>query len=140
MYPLHASDSPTHPRYDSFSKDPCTQLLIDSVKVKSIDPGDRLRSESESRSVMSDSLLPHRLHSPWNSPGQNTRVDSLSLLQGNHPNPGIEPGSPALQADTLPTEYQGSPTCPESCVKVLFHCIYIYLNLKMSVTSIVSWK
>ena len=53
---------------------------------------------------------------------------------GDLPNPGIEPGSPALQADTLPTEYQGSPTCPESWVKVLFHCIYIYLNLKMSVT------
>ena len=28
---------------------------------------------------------------------------------GDHPNPGIEPGSPALQADSLPTELQGSP-------------------------------
>ena len=26
---------------------------------------------------------------------------------GNLPNPGIEPGSPALQADSLPTELQG---------------------------------
>ena len=25
------------------------------------------------------------------------------------PDPGIEPGSPALQADSLPTELQGSP-------------------------------
>ena len=25
------------------------------------------------------------------------------------PNPGIEPGSPALQADSLPFELQGSP-------------------------------
>ena len=31
---------------------------------------------------MSDSLQPHGLYSPWNSPGQNTAVGSLSLLQG----------------------------------------------------------
>ena len=31
------------------------------------------------------------------------------LLRGNLPNPGIEPGSPALQARTLPTELQGKP-------------------------------
>ena len=32
-------------------------------------------------SVMSNSLQPHWLYSPWNSPDQNTRVGSLSLLQ-----------------------------------------------------------
>ena len=31
----------------------------------------RLRGESEGRSVMSDSLWPHGLYSPWNSPDQN---------------------------------------------------------------------
>ena len=36
--------------------------------------------ESESHSVMSDSLQPHGLYSPWNSPGQNTGVASLSFL------------------------------------------------------------
>ena len=41
--------------------------------------------ESESRSVMIDSLWPNGLHSPWNSPGQNTGVGSLSLLQGIFP-------------------------------------------------------
>ena len=30
---------------------------------------------------MSDSLRPHGPHSPWNSPGQNTGVGSLSLHQ-----------------------------------------------------------
>ena len=65
-----------------------------------------IRSESESRSVVSNPLW---LYSPWNSPGQNTRVGSLSLLQGNLPNPGIEPRSPALQADSLPAEPQGKP-------------------------------
>ena len=36
--------------------------------------------ESESCSVVSDSLRPRVLYSPWNSPGQNTGVGSLSLL------------------------------------------------------------
>ena len=36
-------------------------------------------------SVMSNSLQPHGLYSPWNSPGQNTGVDSLSLFQGSFP-------------------------------------------------------
>ena len=36
--------------------------------------------ESESHSVVSDSLRPHGLYSPWNSPGQNTGVGSLSFL------------------------------------------------------------
>ena len=43
---------------------------------------------------------------PWNSPGQNTGVGSLSLLQGNLPNPGTEPRSPTLQVDALPAEPQ----------------------------------
>ena len=34
---------------------------------------------------MSNSLQPHGLYCPWNSPGQNTAVGSHSLLQGNLP-------------------------------------------------------
>ena len=41
---------------------------------------------------MSDSLQPHGLYSPWNSPGQNTGVVSLSLLQGIFPTQGSNPG------------------------------------------------
>ena len=48
----------------------------------------------ESRSVMSVSLWPHGLCSPWNSLGQNTGVSSLSLLQGIFPNQGLIPGLP----------------------------------------------
>ena len=48
----------------------------------------------ESCSVMSDSLQPHGLYSPWNSPGQNTRVGSFSLLQGLFANQGWNPGLP----------------------------------------------
>ena len=36
----------------------------------------------ESHSVMSDSLPPHGLYSPWHSPGLSTGVGSHSLLQG----------------------------------------------------------
>ena len=49
-------------------------------------------SESESHSVVSDSLPSHGLYSPWNSPGQNTGVGSLSLLQGIFPTQGSNPG------------------------------------------------
>ena len=38
---------------------------------------------SESCLVVSDSLQPYGLYSPWNSPDHNTGVGSLSLLQGS---------------------------------------------------------
>ena len=37
---------------------------------------------------------PMDYNSPWNSPGQNTGVDSLSLLQGIFPTQGSNPGLP----------------------------------------------
>ena len=36
----------------------------------------------------------HGLYSPWNSPGQNTGVGSLSLLQGIFSTQGLNPGLP----------------------------------------------
>ena len=59
-------------------------------------------SDSESCSVMSDSLLPHGLYGPWNSPGQNTRV-------GNFSRGSSQPRSPALQVDSYHLSHQGSP-------------------------------
>ena len=43
------------------------------------------------------------------SPGKNTGVGCHALLQGNLPNPGIEPRSPTLQVDSLPSEPSGTP-------------------------------
>ena len=60
---------------------------------------------SESHSVVSDSLRRHGLYSPWNSPGQNTGVSSLSPSPGDHPKPGIKPRHPVLYLDSLPAEY-----------------------------------
>ena len=51
-----------------------------------------LLSESESCSIVSNSLQPQGLCSPWNSVGQNTGVRSLSLLQGIFPTQGSNPG------------------------------------------------
>ena len=49
---------------------------------------------SESRSVVSEFLWPHGLYSPWNFPGHNTGVGSLSLLQGIFPTQGPNPRLP----------------------------------------------
>ena len=43
------------------------------------------------------------------SPGKNTGVGCHALLQGNLPNPGIEPRSPTLQVDSLPSDPPGKP-------------------------------
>ena len=48
----------------------------------------------QSHSVVSESLQPHELYSPWNSPGQNTGAANCSLLQGIFPAQGSNPGLP----------------------------------------------
>ena len=57
-------------------------------------PTSDLKWKSESHSVVSDFLWPHGLYNPWNSPGQNTGVGNLSLLQGIFPTQGSNPGLP----------------------------------------------
>ena len=52
---------------------------------------------------------PHGLHSPWNSPGQNTGVGSLSLLQGIFTTQGANPGLPHCRRILLPPESPGKP-------------------------------
>ena len=66
-------------------------------------------SESERSSVVSDSLRPHRLYSPWSSPGQNTRMDSLSLLQGIFPTQGSNPGLLHWGQILYQLSHKGSP-------------------------------
>ena len=55
------------------------------------------------------SLRPHGLLSPWNSPGQNTGVGSLSLIQWIFATEELNRGSPALQVYSSPTELSGKP-------------------------------
>ena len=65
--------------------------------------------ESESRSVVPSCLRPHGLYSPWNSPGQNTRVGSLSFLQGIFPTQGTNPGLPHCRQVLYQLSHKGSP-------------------------------
>ena len=64
---------------------------------------------SESCSVVSHSLQPHGLHSPWNSPGKNTGVGSLSLLQGIFPTQGLNPGLPHCRQILYQLNHKWSP-------------------------------
>ena len=52
---------------------------------------------------------PHGLCSTWNSPGQNTGVGSLSLLQGIFPTQGSNPGLPHYGQILYQLSHRGSP-------------------------------
>ena len=114
-----------------------------------------LISESERHSVLYNSLQPHGLYSPLNFLGQNTGVGSLSHLQGIFPmqgsNPGlthcrrilyqlshkrspsytgIEPGSPELQADSLPTELSGKALIRSTIIQTQPHVQIPQISLR----------
>ena len=63
---------------------------------------------SENSSVVSDSLRPHGLHSPRNSPDQNTGVCSHSLLQQIFPTQGLNSRLPQCRQILYQLSYQGS--------------------------------
>ena len=65
--------------------------------------------KSESHSVVSDSLRPHGLYSPWNSLGQNTGVGSLSLLQAIFPTKGSNSGLSHCRQSLHHLSHKGSP-------------------------------
>ena len=65
-------------------------------------------SESEGCSVVSDTLRPRGLYSPWNSPGWNTGVGSLSLLQGLFPTQESNPGLPHCRCILYQLSHKGS--------------------------------
>ena len=67
-----------------------------------------MKGESESRSVVSDSLRPRGPHSPWNSLGQNTRAGSHFLPQGVFPIQGSNPGLPPCREILYHLGHQGS--------------------------------
>ena len=53
--------------------------------------------------------MDYTVYSPWNSPGQNTGVGSLSLLQGIFPTQGSNPGLPHCRQILYQLSHQGSP-------------------------------
>ena len=74
-------------------------------------------SEMEGCSVVSDSLQPYGLYSPWNSPGQNTGVGSLSLLQGIFPTQGSNPDLLHCRQIFYQLSHKGSPEYTEELYK-----------------------
>ena len=60
--------------------------------------------------VVSDSLQPQVLCSPWNSSGQNTGVGSRSLPQGIFPTQGLNPGLPQGRQILYQLSHKGSPS------------------------------
>ena len=79
---------------------------------------------------MSDSFRSHRPQPtrllPWDFPGKNEYWIGLPFPSPEDlPHPGIEPGSPALQADTLPSEPPGS-------LVILVYIIKYLLSFKVT--------
>ena len=58
--------------------------------------------------LVSDSLQPHGLYSPWNSPGQNSGVGCHALLQGIFPTQGLKPGLPRCRQIVYQLSHKGS--------------------------------
>ena len=54
-------------------------------------------------------LRHHGFYSPWDSPGQNIGVGSLSLLHGIFPTQGLNPGLPHCRRILYQLSHQGSP-------------------------------
>ena len=79
-----------------------------------------LSAVSESCSVVSNSLQPHGLYSPWNSPGQNIGVESSPLLQGILPTQGSNVSLPRCRQIHYQLSYQGSPWRQLVTVKRIF--------------------
>ena len=91
----------------------CMSLVNNLSFVAFLRKFKRMCKESESCLVMSDSLPPHGLYSPWNSPGQNTGVGSLSLLQGIFPTQGLNPGLLHCRWIFYQLSHEGSPSILE---------------------------
>ena len=75
------------------------------------DPGTELRSSALQADTLPTELCgkPHSL-SPWNSPGHNTGVGSLSLLQEIFPTQGLNPGLLHCRQILYHLSYHGSPS------------------------------
>ena len=65
--------------------------------------------ETDSHSIVPDSLRSHALYSLWNSPGQNTGVGSRSFPQGIFPTQGSNPGLPHHRQILYQLSHQRSP-------------------------------
>ena len=85
-------------------------IIQDNIDVDSIDNTDSIDNiDSIDKWFILYSFWPHGLHSPWNSPGQNTGMGSLSLLQGIFPTQQSNPGYPHCRRILYQLSHKGSP-------------------------------
>ena len=95
-----------------------------------------LACESESYSVVSNSLQP-----PWNSPGQNIGVGSLSLLQGIFRTQGSNPGLLHCWQILYQLSHMGVRWVQLfNSLNILWHCLSLGLELKLTSSSPVALK
>ena len=77
-------------------------------------------------------LRPHGLYSPWNSPGQNSRVDCHSLLQGIFPTQGSNSGLPHCRWILYQQSHQVLINCIsiklEEIIKYTRGCVQAHAN------------
>ena len=66
---------------------------------------------------MSNSLQPHGLYSPWNSPGQNTGMETLPLLKWIFPTQESNQGLLHCRWILYQLRYQGSPNLAKEPLK-----------------------
>ena len=87
----------------------CMDYSPPGSTVRGILQARTLESETESCSVVSNSLQPNGLDSSWNSPGQNNGVGSHSLLQGIFLTQGSHQGLLHCWQILHHLRYEGSP-------------------------------
>ena len=71
--------------------------------------GSEVRVTKSCSTLRPHGLQPARLFCPWESPGKNAGVGSLSLLQGIFPNQGSNPGLLHCRQILYHLSHQGSP-------------------------------
>ena len=86
-------------------------LLTDLADLRKLNPcWPCLNAKWECKSLVRVQVFAtHRLHSPWNSPGQNTGVGSVFLLRGIFPTQGSNPGLPHSRQIPYQLSHKGSP-------------------------------
>ena len=124
QYCLHSTQMPKNDHMEPFIGLPLSPFLgsLSSLyitvcilkKIKKTSPTflSVIRKTSESHSIVSDSLRPRGLYiyGPWDSPGQNSGVGSLSLLQGIFPTQGENTGLPHCRRVLYQLSHKGKHT------------------------------
>ena len=75
----------------------------------------------------------HGLYSPWNSPGRNTGLGSLSLLQGIFPTQGSNPGLLHCRQILYQLSHKGSP--PQLMIKKTINPVEKLAKIEMDISS-----